>query len=94
MFLITIFIQPHLLTHSTNTVHAAVVEFSLCSSGNEFFILGLRALLFSMGKNRINVGLHMVRAVLWFWMHEIVLRIRAAVMEKQLEIVADQKMVW
>lgn len=36
MFLITIFIQTPLLTHSTNTVQAAVVEASLCSSVNDF----------------------------------------------------------
>lgn len=81
MFLITIFIQTPLLTHCTNTVQAAVVEPSLCSSGNDFFFQ-LRTLLFSKGKNRINVNLCTAGQTLWFWIHEIVLRIRAAEAEK------------
>lgn len=81
MFLITIFIQTPLLTHSTNTVQAAVVEASLCSSGN-YFLFQLRTLLFSKVKNRINANLCTARQALWFWMHEVALRIRAAEAEK------------
>lgn len=86
------FIQTPLLTHSTNTVQAAVVEASLCSSGNDFFFQ-LRAFLFSKGKKRLNVDLHTVRQTLSFWMHEVVLRIRAAEAEKWLTTVVAQKMV-
>lgn len=80
MFLITIFIQTPLLTHSTNTAQAADVHACLCSSGNDFF--STKDIPVLRGKEQNKCRSPHCEANTPFWMHEVVLRARAVEAEK------------